>query len=62
MDIEQAKKYLGKQAKYMNLEGEIENIRQLESGMILVYFGNAVLNLAIILLKNEEAGRWEPIA
>lgn len=62
MEIEKAKEYIGKTARYMNVEGEIENVRQLDDKMTLVYFGGAVMNIDVIAIKDDESGKWKAIA
>lgn len=62
MEIEKAKEYIGKQARYMNVEGKIESVRQLDGKMVLVYFGGAVMNIEVVAIKDEESGKWKTIA
>lgn len=59
MEIEEAKKLIGRTARFGQLTGEITDIRKLEEGMILVYFAGTVMNLKIVYVQDPETKNWE---
>lgn len=60
MNLDEAKLFIGKEVKYFDIfQSKIEDVRQLEDGMIIAYLENkARLNIEVLTLeeKKEEGG------
>ena len=59
MDIEKAKELKGRMARSGQLQGEVTDVRQLEDGMILIYFAGTVMNVQVLRFLNPETNAWE---
>jgi hypothetical protein len=63
MTIQLAQAYVGKDVKYMNIEGRLDKVREISnSNMILGYTDNGIV-INVLLYKYKDAeGNWKDIA